>query len=156
MDKIIGIGQYAITNNAADVLKTFALSSCVALTVYSPQKVLGMVHIALPSSKIAPSELKVNPAYYADTAVVMLLEKACIRYGCEKEELELKLFGGAMSVRQDDVFHIGSQNVAMVKATLSRMNLKLCHTDVGGNISRSIQADAATGEVKVASQPLLI
>ena len=47
MDKIVGIGEYAISNRREDIIKTFALASCVAVTAYSPSKgVAGMVHIA--------------------------------------------------------------------------------------------------------------
>ena len=157
MDRVIGIGEYAITNDTNDVLKTFALSSCVALTVYSPiKKILGMVHIALPNSEIMQNRIIANPAYYADTAVPLLIHKACLGYGCTKGELELRLFGGAESIRKDDVFNIGIRNIKMVESVLSQMNLKMCYSDTGGNTTRSIAADVATGTVKVIYQPLSV
>lgn len=157
MDRIIGIGEYVITDDADDVLRTFALSSCVALTVYSPiKKVLGMVHIALPNSEIMQNRIIANPAYYADTAVPMLINKACLGYGCTMGELELRLFGGAQSINKDDVFKIGTRNIKMVESVLRQMNLKICYSDIGGNMTRSIAADAATGTVKVVYQPLSI
>jgi len=157
MDRIIGIGEYAISDDASEVLKTFALSSCVALTVYSPiKKVLGMVHIALPNSEIMQNRVVANPAYYADTAVPLLIHKMCIGYGCIKEELEVRLFGGAESVRKDDIFNIGIRNIQMVESVLSKMDLTICYSDTGGNTTRSIAADVATGTVKVVYQTLSI
>lgn len=157
MDRIIGIGEYAISDDINDVLKTYALSSCVALTVYSPiKKILGMVHIALPNSEIMQNRIIANPAYYADTAVSMLIHKACLGYGCTRRELELRLFGGAQSIRKDDIFKIGVRNIEMVESVLSQMNLRICYSDVGGNTTRSIAADVATGTVKVVYQPLSI
>lgn len=154
---IIGIGEYVISDNTNDVLKTFALSSCVALTVYNPiKKVLGMVHIALPNSEIMQNRIIANPAYYADTAIPMLLHKICLGYSCTKDELEIKLFGGANSIREDDVFKIGIRNIEMVEFLLSQMGLKICYTDIGGNTVRSIAADVATGTVKVVYQRLSI
>lgn len=157
MVRIIGIGEYDITNNPDDVIKTYALSSCVALTVYARmKKVMGMAHIVLPSSQIMADRMCVNPAYCADTAVPLLIEKICSEYGCASGELELKLFGGAESIRTDDTFNIGTRNVEMIEAILKEMNLKTCYTDTGGNKVRSVTADAATGKVKVDYQPLMI
>lgn len=157
MDRIIGIGEYAISDDTSDVLKTYALSSCVALTVYDPiKKVLGMVHIALPDSGIIKNGTIACPANYADTAVPTLIQKVCFGYGCNMEELELRLFGGARSIRKDDVFNIGTRNVEMVESVLSQMNLKMCYSDTGGNTARSVAADVATGTVKVVYQPLCI
>lgn len=157
MDRIIGIGEYVISDDTNDVLKTFALSSCVALTVYSPiRQILGMAHIALPCSEIMQNRVIASPAYYADTAVPLMINKMCTGYGCIKEELELRLFGGAASLRRDDVFNIGIHNIEMVKSVLGSMNLEICYYDSGGKISRSIAADVATGTVKVMYQPLTI
>jgi len=53
MVKIIGIGEYAISSSEDDIIKTYALASCVGLVVYNPiAKIVGMVHIALPDSNI--------------------------------------------------------------------------------------------------------
>ena len=80
MDRIIGIGEYTITEDINTVVKTYALSSCVALTAYdSFRKVLGMVHIALPSADIVQNRAIANPAYYVDTAVRMLITKIRLR-----------------------------------------------------------------------------
>lgn len=157
MDRVIGIGGYAVSDDVKDVLKTYALSSCVALTVYSPtKKTLGMAHIALPSSEAMQNRIVASPAYYADTAVPLLIHKICLGHGCRKEELEIKLFGGAESIRKDDVFNIGKRNLEMIGSILLHMNLQVCHYDTGGCVSRSIRADVATGTVKVIYQPLSI
>ncbi len=151
MDRIIGIGEYDVSNNVNDVLKTYALSSCVALTIYDPVKrVLGMAHIALPSLQSTPA---FNPAYYADIGIPVLIRKFCMGYGCNKENFLIKLFGGAESVKKD-VFNIGMKNIAMVETVLKKYNLKINHYDTRGNKTRSIAADVATGTVKVKYQPL--
>ena len=157
MDRIVGIGEYAISGDINDILKTFALSSCVALTAYDPiKKILGMVHIALPSSETMKNRIIANPAYYADTAVPLLIHKMCPGYGCIKEELEIRLFGGSESAREDEIFNIGMSNIQMVESVLSKMNLAICYSDTRGNMTRSITADVATGTVKVVYQPLCI
>ena len=51
MNRIVGIGEYVISNAPEDFIKTFALSSCVAVTFYNPSiHLAAMVHIALPTT----------------------------------------------------------------------------------------------------------
>ncbi len=157
MDQVIGIGEYAVSSNINSTIKTYALSTCLALTAYnSKEKVLGMVHMALPDSNINQSINALNPAYYVNTAIPLLIQKTCFLYGCKKQELELKLFGGAQSIRKDDLFKIGIRNLEMAEAVLRQLNLRISHYDVGGNKSRTIEANIATGEIKVAYQALII
>lgn len=155
MYRIIGIGEYAISDDSNVVIKTYALSSCVALTAYSPfKKILGMVHIALPNLKNRKDMIHTHPAYYADTAIPFLFQRVCLGYGCEESELEIRLFGGAESGRKDDVFNIGRRNLDTIHDLLGQKGLSVCYSDTGGCISRSIEADVATGTVKVLYQPL--
>ena len=63
---------------------------------------------------------------------------------------------GAQSMRKDDIFRIGNLNIEMVETILRRMGLKLCFSDLRGNMSRSLEANVATGEVKVVYHALII
>lgn len=155
MVRIIGIGEYAISNDRNDVIKTFALSSCIAMTAYNPNdRILGMVHIALPYSKITQDKIISSPAYYADSAVPLLIHEMCLEYECIKKNLEIRLYGGAESINKNDIFNIGKRNLEMVKSILKEMDLRECYSDTGGYLSRNIEADVATGAVKVICQPL--
>lgn len=40
-EKIIGIGDFAISNDTTEILNTYNLSSCVAVTAYCPFKKSG-------------------------------------------------------------------------------------------------------------------
>ena len=156
MDKIAGIGQYVISNNKNDVLKTFALSSCVAVVVHSPTKgAAGMVHIALPNSKSSFDD-NINSGYYANTAVPLLINRICLEYGCTKDELVIKLYGGARSVRVDDVFNIGEKNIKAVKKELDCLNLRYNEIETGGICSRTLYMKVDTGITKVTTQPIKI
>jgi chemotaxis protein CheD len=158
MDKIVGIGEYAISNNPEDILKTFALASCVGLTVYCPEHgVAGLVHIALPHpSEESSSDSFQRPYYYAITAVPFLINQVCNRCGCPKNKLELSLFGGADSSNEKDVFHIGRKNIQQTKQILDEMNLKYNDEHTGGTLSRTLEMEVATGRIKVTTQPLRI
>ena len=155
MDRFVGIGEFIISNNRKDIIKTFALASCVAVTAYcSPCKVAGMIHIALPSP---PYDIDTNarPGYYATSGLPLFVNKMCSVYGCSIKDLRIDLYGGSNSINED-VFQIGKKNIAMVKKILMDMNLLYYIDDTGGNISRTLSMDVATGTVKVMTQPIRI
>lgn len=156
MDKIVGIGEYAISNNGKDTIKTFALASCIAMTAYSPAKnAAGIIHIALP----APLEhegFEQKTCYYAATGIPFLIDKMCREYGCLGGELEIRLYGGADSICSNDVFKIGQKNIEAVKSILLKMKLKASKTQVGGTSSRTLEMDVSTGEVRITVHPLRI
>jgi len=157
MDKIVGIGELAISDNKNDIIKTFALASCVAVTVYCSKKnAAGMVHIALPSPSPSGNNGRTRSTYYAKTGVPLLINRMCAEFGCSKHELEIRLYGGADSIRNDDVFNIGRRNIEAVKKVLSSLNLKYHTAEVGGIISRTLEMDVASGKIKIFTQPLNI
>lgn len=157
MYRIVGIGEYIISNDQTEILKTYALASCVGLTMYSPaKKVLGMAHIALPSSSLDSGDNRYQPAHFADLAVPLLLRGMCLDFGCSKHELIIKLFGGAQSIRESDVFKIGLLNLTTVKYILNTNHLSYYDGETGGTNSRTIEMDVAQGNVKIYLQGLAI
>lgn len=154
MDKIIGIGEYVVSNAPEDIIKTFALSSCVAVTVYNPLiHLAGMIHIALPK----PTDLyeaEHRPGYYAASGIPILIHKMCWGYGSQPEDLQVKLFGGAISLRKDDYFKIGPKNLKAVREVLSGMDLKIVDAHIGGVISRTLTMCVQTGEIEIAALPI--
>lgn len=154
MVKIIGLGEMATSNVKSDVLKTYALASCVGITVYSKvHRVAGMAHIVLP---IPYRDVKIHekPAYYATTGVPLLISSICEEYGCQIWELSINLYGGAHSEGLGDVFRVGQRNLAEIQMQLTNMNLTYKATDTGGRCSRTLEMDVSTGDVKVIKQPL--
>lgn len=155
MDITVGIGDYKISGNQKDVLRTYALSSCIAITVYSSaRKVAGMLHVALPEPH--EGEKNINPAYYATTGIPLLINKMCREYGCMKHELWVHLYGGADSICENDVFNIGRKNIHAVSRTLETLNMTIIKAELGGRLSRTLTMDVAEGEIKVQHQPLRI
>jgi chemotaxis protein CheD len=155
MQIVVGIGEFAISNKECDVIKTHALGSCIALTAYSRlKKVLGMVHIALPDSKIDLSNRVLRPFHFADSAVELLLEKLTLQFDCKKNELVFNIYGGAECVGSNDIFKIGQRNIIAVKKNLELNGITLNEEQVGGNYSRTIEAYVATGDIKMFSYPL--
>ncbi len=155
MDLIVGMGEYVVTNNEDAIIRTFALASCVAVTVYSPQKkVAGMIHIVLPSP-LNDRDRKIRPAYFAKTGIPLLIESMYRQYGCSKEGLQVQIYGGAESILNLDFYRIGKKNIDTVKRTLSEIRLTVQKADLRGNESRSIAMEVKTGVVVVRSQPII-
>jgi chemotaxis protein CheD len=156
MEIVIGIGEYAVSETTTDAIKTYALASCVAVTAYCPsKKAAGMIHIALPAAP-AGAEQDYKPAYYADMGVPLLIQAMSCHFGCRKEEMILRMYGGADSIRKNDRFNIGRRNIEAVTSVLSGMDLRVHSADVGGTISRTITLDVATGAVKTVTQDIVI
>ena len=154
MDKFIGIGEYVISDNPRDFIKTLALATCVAVTVYNPCiHLAGMIHIALPNP-VDLKEAQCRPGYYATSGIPILIHKFCGEYGSQREDLQVKLFGGAVSLRTDDYFKIGPKNIRAVCETLLSMDIKITDAHIGGGISRSITMSVRTGEIEIAALPI--
>lgn len=153
---IIGIGEYHISSDSKESIKTYSLGSCVAMTMHCPKrKVSGMAHIALPFS-MNDRDLKERPAHFANSAIPLMLNKFCYNYGCSIKDLQIGIFGGALSLRENDVFKIGLRNVESIKNILASRSMPIYREDTGGHCSRTIEMDVSTGRVKIDTQPIII
>ena len=156
MQRIVGIGEMIISNNMEDTIKTFALASCIGVVVYSSfRKVGGMIHIALPKPTFSV-EKAIRSCYYASTGIPLLINKMLQDYGCLKGELRIRLYGGASSIRSNDIFKVGRKNIEASKNNLSEMNLKFDDKETGKRVSRTIELDVFTGQVMISYQQIKI
>jgi len=96
-----------------------------------------MAHIVLPDSKIDIEKSRLKPAYFADTALEILLDQFLISYGCKKENLRIELFGGA-TIGWQDYFDIGQRNIEAIVAILEASGLKYIAVETGGCYSRTV------------------
>ncbi len=152
MELVVGMGKYVISNNEDDIIKTFALGSCVAVTVYSTEKkAAGMIHVVLPSL-LRSKDIVERPGYFAVTGVPLLINAICQKYSCQKEELCIQMFGGADSINGQDIYKVGRKNIYAVKLSLLNMGLTIQKADLRGNESRSLEMNVKTGVVKVFRQ----
>lgn len=155
MIKYVNIGGMAFTNNCDDIIVTHSLSSCVAVTSYCPVKKVGaMIHIALPLSN-GNLNLK-QEGYYADIGLPLFLSNLYKEFNCSGRDLDIRLFGGANSWKENDVFDIGGKNLNMVRQILNQKSLRFKEVSTGGHVSRTIELYVNTGEVKVIELPLKI
>lgn len=148
---IVGVGGLATSNLHGEALKTIALGSCVGVIVLAPRhRAVGLLHVALPESKINTSLAVEKPGYFADTGIPLLLNRMA-SYGCMPNQLIVKLAGGANIMDPDQNFSIGKRNLLAVKKILWRYNLGPIAEEVGENISRTVSVSVDTGRVTVSS-----
>lgn len=151
---VIGIGEFDAVNEQGDVVKTFALGSCVSVILHCPRTlVMGMVHIALPSSNTDLKKAEVLPGYFADTGIpAMIRHMRKMGAVSPLRELKAKLAGGAAVINySNNFFNIGQRNLVEVHKILESVRIEVIAEDTGGNISRTVYAEAGTNIVVLSS-----
>ena len=150
-DIIVGISDLKVSNNADDVLVTYALGSCISVAVYDPKmKVGGLLHFMLPESSLDANKAKTNPAMFADTGIPQLF-KSCYAYGAEKKRMIVKVAGGASILDDTNYFRIGQKNITAMRKIFWRNNVMIAGEDTGRNCNRTVRLDLATGRCLIKS-----
>ena len=141
-----------VSSRKRDTLATFALGSCLGITVWNPLKhVGGMVHIMLPYANRGADRPPPEPAHYLDTGLPALLA-ACREVGGSHDRFVLKAAGGAapnLSATRGDHFQIGQRNIEAMHLLLAKLGLRLAGSDLGGSESRNMALEVGTGRVRV-------
>ena len=149
----VGISDYK-TSKAPDTLVTYALGSCVGITLYDPvAHIGGLAHIMLPSSTLKANGINGDRMKYADTAIPDLIGDL-ERIGASKSQLKAKIVGGANmfnTIGTSFVDTIGDRNIEAVRSVLAGFGIPLIAEDVGSNYGRTVYFLLANGMVKVQS-----
>lgn len=150
---VLGMGDLAATCRPDAGLKVHALGSCVAVVILDPAiRGVGMDHVAMPESRIAPEQARGKPGYFADTGIPALLDalKTC-GSRARGPDLIVKLVGGARVLDSQEVFNIGKRNLLQIKKTLWQYGMGAVAEDVGGSTIRNVTVDAMRGRVRISS-----
>jgi len=120
----------------------------VGIVLYDDKnRIGGLAHIMLPSSKIAGDE-NVNKAKFADTAIDKLL-MVMFQLGAKKSNITAKLAGGAQMFASrngaSDVLKIGQKNVEQTLIILNEKGIPVLAQDTGGSFGRTIEFYSETG-----------
>jgi chemotaxis protein CheD len=140
-----------ISSSPEDEIITYALGSCLGITLYDPVSHVGaMVHVMLPSSSIDPVKAAMNPCMFVDTGVKNLFLES-YKAGAQRNRLIVVAAGGACAngLEQDDYFQIGKRNVTVLRSLLWKNGIILKNSDFGGNLARTMSLDVATGKVLI-------
>jgi chemotaxis protein CheD len=148
---MVGVGGLGVTAVPGGEVKTMALGSCVAVMLWDPiRRLAGMVHVAMPSSKIDRQRALTLPGYFADTGI-MALVRGLEGHAWRGERLLVKLAGGAQVLDPNNVFAIGRRNIAAVRQLLDQAELQVTSEELGGNISRTVTLYVDDGRVLIST-----
>lgn len=131
------------------VLITYALGSCVGISLYDPGIKLGaLIHIMLPKSEVFSEQQAFK---FADSGIQETLRKMSI-FGGMKGRYICKIAGGARMFEMkgtSGISNIGERNVESVRNILRTEGIRIRGQEVGDNYARTMLLDVATGVVKI-------
>jgi chemotaxis protein CheD len=146
---VVGISDCKISSDKDAVLLTYALGSCIAVTIHDPVAgVGGLLHFMLPESATEPSKAAQNPFMFADTGIAGLLQRAR-EGGASRNRLAVRIAGGAQMINGHEMFQIGRRNYLAAKKLLWKEGLMIAGEAVGGEVSRTVRMEVATGRTFV-------
>ncbi|MGI6124178.1 MAG: chemotaxis protein CheD [Acetivibrionales bacterium] len=145
----VGMADLKVARHPS-ILTTLGLGSCVGVALYdSKNRIIGLAHIMLPSSKIATANA--NRAKFADTGIVDLLEQM-VAIGANKNNLVAKIAGGAQMFNfagTNETMKIGARNSEATRVVLKELNIPIISEDTGGNHGRTIEISSEDGKLMV-------
>jgi chemotaxis protein CheD len=146
MERMVRMGELAISDTPGDVLVSLGLGSCIGLALVDKRAgVAGLAHIVLPASGGAVKPETVHK--FADHAVPALLD-GMVERGASPVFLQASLVGGAsmfVAVGQD----VGRRNAVAVRELIAQRRVPVVAEAVGGSRGRTVKVDVAMGTVSV-------
>ncbi len=126
------------------ILKSAAIGSCVVIAAYDAKEMVGsMAHVMLPGA--SPEKASSPKTRYAANAIVEMTDMMT-RLGTDRENIEVCLVGGANVLKREDDT-VCQAIVDSVIELLTKQNIEIKATSVGGTKRRSISMDIDTGNV---------
>lgn len=136
----------AYFGNQASRIRTL-LGSCVAVTLWSPQRRLGgMCHFLLPTRPHASNGGR--DARFGDEAIEILVD-ALLHAGTKPQEYEAHLYGGADTLpgQGGKSFNVGERNIEQGWGLIDRYGFSLQGVDVGDCVPRHVSLSLVDGQV---------
>lgn len=151
MRHIVGIADMVVSNQSQDSIITFSLGACIGLVIHDDNaKAGGILHYMLPNSSIDRGKVVSHPYMFADSGIPEFFRQAR-DVGIDLKRMTIFAAGGAGILNQDDLYHIGRQNEAALNKILEKINLKIHHQMIGGNVNRTIRLEIDSGDIFVSS-----
>jgi chemotaxis protein CheD len=151
MNVVVGVADCRVSNEAANVLVTYALGSCVGVAIYDPvAQVGGLLHFMLPESSPDALQSGRSPYMFADTGIPLLFREA-YQKGAEKRRLRVRVAGGAQVIDDKGVFNIGQRNCLAVRKILWKAGVMVHGEETGGASARTMRLEMNSGRVYLRS-----
>jgi chemotaxis protein CheD len=147
MTVVIGVADCHVTCDTSTVLVTYALGSCVGVTIYDPvARVGGLLHFMLPAAPPGAVDAGRNPYMFADSGIPMLFHEAYEK-GAQKSRLRVRVAGGAQIMDESGVFNIGNRNCLAMRRIFWKAGVMVPAEETGGATARTMRFDLASGRV---------
>jgi chemotaxis protein CheD len=145
----VGVSDAKVSREAGTSLVTYALASCIGISIYDPVTAVGgLLHYMLPDSRIDLVKAKEHPWMFADTAIPMFFQQA-YRLGAEKSRLRVIAAGGAQVLQSQDSLEIGKRNQLAMRRIFWKSGVLLEAEDMGGSDIRTLRLEIGTGRLMV-------
>lgn len=149
---VVDLGCMAISAAADEILVAHSLGSCLGVTFYDPiLRIGGMAHCVLPLSQINCDKAHGKPGLFVDVGIPLLLDEMFKR-GCHKKDLVTHAAGAARVMDSANLFRIGERNHAVFRKIMWKNGMFIRSEEVGGEQTRTLRLEIATGRVIVQSQ----
>jgi chemotaxis protein CheD len=146
---VIGISDCQVSAERDSELVTYALGSCIAVSVWDPlRRIGGMLHYMLPESNMDAHKAEANPWMFADTGIERLFQAVCEK-GADRRRLVVRLAGGAQVLDPQGVFNIGKRNYQAARKVLWKYGVLIASEAVGGGVSRTVRLTNEDGRLRV-------
>ena len=146
--QIVDIADMKLSNDGGELV-TYALGSCIGLSIYDPVTKTGaLLHYMLPDSRLDKAKAEKKPFMFCDSGIITMFTELK-RLGIKSKNLVAKAAGGANIMDPKGTFNIGKRNYLALKKVLWRFNIFLKNCDVEGSVSRNMMLNLSTGDVFV-------
>lgn len=146
---VVGISDCKLSDEPTDTVVTYALGSCVGLSLYDRKSRMGgVLHVMLPDSRFRSASREFNPYMYADAGFHAFL-KALMAKGARREAIEARLAGGANMLQHSQFLDIGKRNAEAMVTVLRLERIPILGSSLGGVVGRSMSLRLQDGAVTV-------
>ena len=146
MERMVRMGELAISDTPGDVLISLGLGSCIGLALVDKRAgVAGLAHIVLPASTGTPKPESLNK--FADHAVPALVD-GMVERGASRVFMQASLVGGA-SMFAGAGLEVGARNADAVRELVAGRRVPVVAEAVGGSKGRTVKVDVKSGAVSV-------
>jgi chemotaxis protein CheD len=145
---VVGISDCKVSDDPKSTILTYALGSCVGISLYDANtRIGGLLHVLLPRSRSNRDQTE-NPFMFADSGITAMVDQmVCL--GADTSRINAKLAGGANMLTTSVLLDVGKRNAETAIETLQLLNIPVISTALGGTLGRSMSIDLANGRTWV-------
>ncbi len=144
----VGVGDIAVLQGPGAEIITYALGSCLGITIYDPvTHIGGLVHCML-ASPTSDEAAQTHPLKFVTTGVPLLFNTAK-GLGAERSRLIVCVAGASEILNDGNGFQIGRRNRTILRKMFFKRNIVTNAEDTGGTVARTMSLDLRTGEVRI-------